>query len=241
MVMPRDFSSGRRSGSVPVSALTSALLPWSTWPAVAMIKCWTGGISCLSRRGTELASGQNAHGAHLERRAKQSQPRPTGRSDDTAHLAAGAPADGWVGALLRLLLAGQRAKRCEQFCVLRWKNRAQVELQLASGDIADHRNRTPPQPRGYFLRFECAVRQIERDRSNYRAWQRATSDLCLPRPHSGPDRQPVERRDELFGPRTQFVIRHAHHFQHGNAPVAADLLGRDPSIPGVSERSGIIT
>src|SRR5207247_1476265 len=34
MVMPRAFSSGRRSVSVPVSALTSEVLPWSMWPAV---------------------------------------------------------------------------------------------------------------------------------------------------------------------------------------------------------------
>ena len=34
MVTPRSFSSGRRSGSVPVSALTSADLPWSMCPAV---------------------------------------------------------------------------------------------------------------------------------------------------------------------------------------------------------------
>src|SRR5688572_8635087 len=32
--MPRAFSSFRRSGSVPVSARTSELLPWSIWPAV---------------------------------------------------------------------------------------------------------------------------------------------------------------------------------------------------------------
>src|SRR5262245_59767232 len=34
IVMPRSFSSFSRSGSVPVRARTSALLPWSTWPAV---------------------------------------------------------------------------------------------------------------------------------------------------------------------------------------------------------------
>ena len=34
MVTPRSFSSGSRSGSVPVSALTSADLPWSMCPAV---------------------------------------------------------------------------------------------------------------------------------------------------------------------------------------------------------------
>src|SRR2546428_2205676 len=38
IVMPRAFSSGKRSGSMPVNALTSALLPWSTWPAVATMK-----------------------------------------------------------------------------------------------------------------------------------------------------------------------------------------------------------
>src|SRR5437899_2554074 len=32
--MPRAFSSFNRSGSVPVSARTSALLPWSMCPAV---------------------------------------------------------------------------------------------------------------------------------------------------------------------------------------------------------------
>ncbi len=37
MVMPRLFSSSRRSGSVPVKARTSALLPWSMWPAVPTI------------------------------------------------------------------------------------------------------------------------------------------------------------------------------------------------------------
>ena len=39
MVMPRNFSSGKRSGSVPVSARTKLLLPWSTWPAVPITTC----------------------------------------------------------------------------------------------------------------------------------------------------------------------------------------------------------
>jgi len=34
MVIPRRFSSSRRSGSMPVRAWTRADLPWSTWPAV---------------------------------------------------------------------------------------------------------------------------------------------------------------------------------------------------------------
>ncbi len=32
--MPRRFSSGRRSASTPVSALTRVVFPWSMWPAV---------------------------------------------------------------------------------------------------------------------------------------------------------------------------------------------------------------
>ena len=34
IVMPRAFSSGRRSVSMPVSAFTSEVLPWSMCPAV---------------------------------------------------------------------------------------------------------------------------------------------------------------------------------------------------------------
>ena len=40
IVMPRFFSSARRSVSMPVSAFISAVLPWSTWPAVPIITCF---------------------------------------------------------------------------------------------------------------------------------------------------------------------------------------------------------
>ena len=36
MEMPRRFSSAKRSVSIPVSALTSDVFPWSMWPAVPM-------------------------------------------------------------------------------------------------------------------------------------------------------------------------------------------------------------
>ena len=39
IVMPRSFSSLSRSGSIPVSACTSALLPWSMCPAVPTTMC----------------------------------------------------------------------------------------------------------------------------------------------------------------------------------------------------------
>src|SRR5215467_10692147 len=34
MVMPRRFSSSSRFASMPVNAFTSAVFPWSIWPAV---------------------------------------------------------------------------------------------------------------------------------------------------------------------------------------------------------------
>jgi len=53
MVMPRRFSSASRSVSMPVSAFTSAVLPWSTWPAVPMTTRFT-------RRYTPMAPGSPA-------------------------------------------------------------------------------------------------------------------------------------------------------------------------------------
>src|SRR5207247_2537329 len=35
--MPRSFSAGKRSVSLPVSARTSQVLPWSMWPAVPTV------------------------------------------------------------------------------------------------------------------------------------------------------------------------------------------------------------
>ncbi len=40
MVMPRSFSSFRRSVSMPVRALMSEVFPWSTWPAVPRMICF---------------------------------------------------------------------------------------------------------------------------------------------------------------------------------------------------------
>src|SRR5512146_1131758 len=50
--MPRAFSSGNRSGSIPVSALTSALFPWSTCPAVARMKFFTAIRLLITREGS---------------------------------------------------------------------------------------------------------------------------------------------------------------------------------------------
>src|SRR6266550_832463 len=50
IVMPRAFSSGRRSVSMPVSALTSEVLPWSMWPAVPTT---TWRVMCRGGRSLE--------------------------------------------------------------------------------------------------------------------------------------------------------------------------------------------
>jgi hypothetical protein len=52
IVMPRAFSSFSRSGSVPVSAMTRALLPWSICPAVPIT---TDRGSWIGARGSGIA------------------------------------------------------------------------------------------------------------------------------------------------------------------------------------------
>src|SRR4051812_46614125 len=54
MVMPRRFSSGRRSVSMPVSARTSEVLPWSMWPAVPTTRLWRGMRNALYVSGQTL-------------------------------------------------------------------------------------------------------------------------------------------------------------------------------------------
>ena len=61
MVMPRCFSSARRSGSVPVSACTSVDLPWSMCPAVPSTKSGTAAFECsLMRFYASFAPGSVA-------------------------------------------------------------------------------------------------------------------------------------------------------------------------------------
>ncbi len=76
IVMPRSFSCGRRSGSLPVSARTSALLPWSMWPAVPTTKERSARVSLRalwSRRiptRRSCAAWRRARGAPPSRRAR---------------------------------------------------------------------------------------------------------------------------------------------------------------------------
>src|SRR5215208_7732103 len=53
--MPRAFSSGRRSVSLPVSAFTSHVLPWSMWPAVPTVSGISEPSLLLADRGLDQA------------------------------------------------------------------------------------------------------------------------------------------------------------------------------------------
>src|SRR5690606_28263836 len=55
MVMPRAFSSARRSVSTPVRARTSAVLPWSICPAVPTIIARAAPPSIAGQEGVEAA------------------------------------------------------------------------------------------------------------------------------------------------------------------------------------------
>src|SRR5258706_2056363 len=64
IVRPRRFSSANRSGSVPVSASTSELLPWSTCPAVATT-CIGRVLQTAQCRGDQVIVG-GVDGAQVE-------------------------------------------------------------------------------------------------------------------------------------------------------------------------------
>ena len=114
--MPRAFSSGSRSVSTPVSARTSAVLPWSMWPAVPTI------IDGARDRGTEACRGTppRPRGSAGRARSAPSSMRPDHRARGSAR-SAGAPArlerarraacrpDGSASAALRQRLDRQRA------------------------------------------------------------------------------------------------------------------------------------
>src|SRR6476619_231157 len=58
MVIPRRFSSSSRSVSMPVSARTSAVLPWSMWPALPAIIFFMAPVLILLLLSGSLAAQQ---------------------------------------------------------------------------------------------------------------------------------------------------------------------------------------
>src|ERR1700678_3793940 len=74
MVRPRAFSSGSRSVSMPVSARTSEVLPWSTCPAVATIMSYLGTRACilaLKRWAAMMRAMTQGAVPHIETSGKQ--------------------------------------------------------------------------------------------------------------------------------------------------------------------------
>ena len=78
--MPRSLSSGRRSVSLPVSAPTSAVLPWSMWPAVPSV---SGGSLTRSRRPPS-APARVGLGVGQRARVEQQRARRATRADHAA-------------------------------------------------------------------------------------------------------------------------------------------------------------
>src|SRR5258708_34778661 len=60
MEMPRRFSSSRRSVSMPVSALTRDVFPWSMCPAVPTMMCLMGTLRILLSAWDQPALVQEA-------------------------------------------------------------------------------------------------------------------------------------------------------------------------------------
>src|SRR5262245_48303243 len=99
--MPRSCSSGRRSGSIPVSVRTRLDLPWSMWPAVPTMTLampGAGAVMAAARARSRVASVRGAHqlgqvedalaAAAVDQLARAVEPGEVVRRD--AHLAAAA-------------------------------------------------------------------------------------------------------------------------------------------------------
>src|SRR5262245_38371742 len=135
MVIPRAFSSGRRSVSTPVRALTSEVLPWSMWPAVPRIRSL--GMSGSSSGGIVPAGGAGSDGPAAGSVGPAEEPdeaaeqgaghRPDGRADHPL-----VQARGPVDSPARRGLVGGRFTRPE-FLV-------RVELERV-GELLEHRQR----------------------------------------------------------------------------------------------------
>ena len=81
IVMPRAFSSGRRSVSMPVSAFTSDVLPWSMCPAVPTTTWWAPPCACrASERLDQLRHLPRQHRPAVEEQAIVHEP-----ADDRRH------------------------------------------------------------------------------------------------------------------------------------------------------------
>src|ERR1043166_8379649 len=126
MVSPRRFSSGRRSASTPVKARTSAVLPWSMWPAVARIM-------------PERPSSRRRPGPTAAEARKADRWAP-------AFACAGVRHEGWEssGKLPQLVGLGDELRFVFEA--------AQIEDDPPGLDAADYRHRQQAQAAGHLLR-----------------------------------------------------------------------------------------
>ena len=93
--MPRAFSWGRRSVSTPVSARTSAVLPWSMWPAVPSVRaagCALTAVTARTARATSRASSSVSVRGSSSSRPSWMRPTTAGSPARSAAASASAPA-----------------------------------------------------------------------------------------------------------------------------------------------------
>ena len=131
MVMPRAFSSGSRSVSVPVSALTSDVLPWSMWPAVPT-------TTCLHASAVRMAPSTGTSAAWIVRQSSR------------RRSSASRPRTGGPGQVQRLVeLLGRARRRAEgqggRRAARRWAGRRR---RPGSGTRRSPRRARAPRPRG---------------------------------------------------------------------------------------------
>ena len=110
IVIPRRRSSGSRSASMPVSARSSVVLPWSMWPAVPMttVIAPTRALARWPRRGPRPASASTVRRSSTTGRPRSGR-RRSGRRAGAPPASRLAERPGMRQAGRRQRLAGQRA------------------------------------------------------------------------------------------------------------------------------------
>ena len=138
--MPRACSSGSRSVSLPVSARTSHVLPWSMWPAVPT-------VSGMRHEPRAAATAAATSSTSSSVSVRQSRSRPAVADDADHRRLAARGADG------ELVL--DRAGEARQ---LGERQRAAADARDRLLDLAAGRRREPLGPRAHRLGGSSSIR-----------------------------------------------------------------------------------
>ena len=243
IVSPRAFSSGNRSGSVPVSARTSVDLPWSTWPAVATTRTRLSPVAAAATGARRRAFVvDRVDGAEVAHDATVLDPIATTRSSrnrlasaaSTSATAIATPADGIVE-------ARQRAAAGDRFGVddLRARHASRRSPRRALAQRVDRGRRHAPE------RDRGAVAVEVRERHRLAAPRASTLSARTARA-SGWALQPIARAsraaDDDAGLRTaeQLVARERHQRGAGVEALAHAGLVAQPAGSTAQPRRALV-